>query len=337
MINFKDDLNKDLNHITCIASSKELIAKAKPNRTSAYIIPRLAAAIFVFVLLAGICFIPNLFGKEENSFVIYAGAQELSDKYYVDLNSNDPNYIKFDFNQILDENSEPTDITKRYLFHSFEKKLDLKVEGKDIKCITYKINKGSLTAVILKTSDTKNSTLKFLNSCSDDSSIFTIKYDEQPSTTFSYNFAIPKDDFFQSSSVNNYSALAETGEIVRTTDLLKAPNSNTMKATADYDIIASGYKYNYTPLATEEEIENLRKLAKNNDMVGFYNYQNQVFKRIIDGTTIDITVEKNNGEKETKTLELCYTPTEITTADRTNENHSYTLSNGTLSSRLIEN
>lgn len=332
MIKFKDELNKELSHITCKASTQELITNAKPNHTPSYFIPRIAAAVLVLVLLAGVCFMPNLLDKKENSFTIYAGAQKLSSDYYVDLNSNDPNYIKFDFNQILDENAEPTDITKRYLFHSFEKKLDLNIVGKDIENITYKINKGSLTAVIVKNLDTENSTLEFKNSFSDENSIITIKYDEQSHTTFSYNFAVPKDDFFQ--SPEHYSALAETGEIVIKTNTL---TNNTTESTPKHNIIASGYKYDCIPLATAEEIECLKKFAKNNDMVGFYNYQNQVFKRIIDGTTIDITVEKTSGEKETKTLQLCYTPTEINNANTTSENHSYTLSNGTLSSKLIEN
>ncbi|MBQ8572526.1 MAG: hypothetical protein IJ451_03580 [Ruminococcus sp.] len=337
MISFKDDLNKELSNINCSAHSSQIIAKAttKPKRNPYAFIPRIAAAAIVLVLLAGICFAPSLFGTKEQGFVIYAGAEELSSKYYVDLNSNDPNYIKFDFNQILDENAEPTDITRRYLFHSFEKKLDLTVKGENIKYITYKINKGSLTAVIRKNLGTDRSSLGITNSFGEDDSIIKIKYDDQKDTIFSFNFAVPKDNFF-SGSPEHYSAIADTGEIVKVTDVVVLEN-NIFEARPEYNAIAAGYKYDCVPLATEEEIEKLREYIYIDDMIGFYNYQNQIFKRIIDEITIDITITKTDDSTETKTLQLCYTPTEVTSAERANDNHSYTLSNGTLSAKLIKN
>lgn len=336
MTDLKAKLDAEYCHINLNATEEEIIKKANHKTAYSPTLPRLVAAAIVLVLLAGICFAPYLFKNEENSFIIYAGAEELSDKYFVDLNSNDPNYIKFDFNQILDENAEPTDITRRYLFHSFEKKLDLTVKGENIKYITYKINKGSLTATIRKDLlGTGQSGLGIMNSFGEDDSIIKINYADQKDTTFSFNFAVPKDNFF-SGSPEHYSAIADTGEIVKVNDVVILEN-NVFEALPEYNAIAAGYKYDCTPLATEEEIEKLREYIYADDMIGFYNYQNQIFKRIIDEITIDITITKTDDSTETKTLQLCYTPTEVTSAERTNTNHSYTLSNGTLSAKLIKN
>lgn len=335
MTNFKKAIDSELSTIRLAATEEEIIKTANRKPAFSPLLPRIAAAVLVLVLLCGICFMPNLFGKDKNSFTIYAGAEELNDKYFVDLNSNDPNYIKFDFNQILDETAEPTDITRRYLFHSFEKKLDLKVVGEDIKDITYKINKGSLTAVIIKDLGTGHSEFGIKNSFGEDDSIIKIKYADQKDTIFSFNFAVPKDDMF-SGTPEHYSAVADTGEIVKVKDVVILEN-NVFEALPEYKAIAAGYKYDCVPLATEEEIEKLREYIYADDMIGFYNHQNQIFKRIIDEITIDITITKTDNSTETKTLQLCYTPIEVTSAERTNTNHSYTLSNGTLSAKLIEN
>ena len=69
-------------------------------------------------------------------------------------------------------------------------------------------------------------------------------------------------------------------------------------------------------------------------MVGFYNYQNQIFKRLVDGTTLDVTVTFKTGESVTKTLELMYTPKEVTDTEFYEDHPSNTLSNGNISARL---
>lgn len=335
MIRFKDDLNKELSHINCTAPSTEIIAKARPIHKPTAYIPRIAAAAVVLVLLAGICFAPNLFGTKENSFTIYAGAEELSSKYFVDLNSNDPNYIKFNFNYILDEDAEPTDITRRYLFHSFSKQLNLSVTGEDIETITYKINQGSITASKYDPTIGKNGVLNFKNTYSNTDSSIVVDYTDQSNWNFSFNPVLSDAEFY--SNKQTYIALAGTGRITTINEFAVLDDNGMLLEVKDHEYICEGYMLSDAPLATEEEIEKLRSYAKADDMIGFYNYQNEVFERIIDEITLSVTVTKTDGTTETKTVQLCYTPTEVTSLENLSDSPSETLSNGTISAKLIEN
>lgn len=116
-------------------------------------------------------------------------------------------------------------------------------------------------------------------------------------------------------------------------------NNDTGEITQSYDDnwLVPGYKDDFT-LATDEEINNLKKYIKNDDMVGFYNYQNQIFKRLFEELTLDITVTLTNGETHTQTVEFLYTPKIIKDKDEI-KNHaalSWSSSSGTLSAKIKE-
>lgn len=337
MTDLKAKLDAEFSHINLNASEEEIIKEAnrKPAKKPATYIPRIAAAAIVLVLLAGVYFAPSLFSNKENSFTIYAGAEELSSKYFVDLNSNDPNYINFNFNYILDETAEPTDITKRYLFHSFEKKLDLTVKGEDIETITYKINQGSITASKYDQTNGKNGILSFKNTYSNTDSSIVVDYTDQSNWNFSFNPVMPGAEFY--SHKQTYIALAGTGRITTIKEFAVLDDNGMLLEVKDHEYICTGYMLSDAPLATEEEIEKLRSYAKADDMIGFYNYQNEIFKRIIDEITLSVIVTKTDGTTETKTVQLCYTPTEVTSLENLSDSPSETLSNGTISAKLIEN
>lgn len=325
MINFKETLNKELNHITPAQSSSQIVSKSKQKKPRISYIPRFAAAAIVLILLVGICFTPsNLNNPSNNGFIITAGAKELSSDAFAVINSDESNYIKFNFNYILNKKANSTDIAKKYLFYSFEKTLGLKIVGKDIDTITYKINNGSLSAYNYTPTDDGGSITQIKNTYSKLSTKFTINYDEQDNWTFAINSSHPNDDFYYRNT--NYFVLADTGEVTTYKEL---------KTEETPDPIAYGYKDDSTPLATLEEIEKLQAYISADNMTGFYNYQNSIFKRLIDEITIDVTVTKYDGSTETKKLQLCYTPIEVKSSDSANDNHSYTLSNGTISAKII--
>lgn len=324
MINFKETLNEELDHITSAHSVNHIISKSKQSKTHISYVPRFAAAAIVLILLVGICFFPFNNKTQNNGFIITAGATEISEDSFVVISSDDSNYIKFNFNYVLDENSPSTDITKKYLFHSLEKALNLEITGKDIDTITYKINKGSLTAYNYASTEDGGSVTQIKNTYSERDTQFTINYDEQKNWTFAVNSSYPNNDFHFNTT--NYFALAGTGEITTHEELKPEETASP---------IAYGYKDNSRSLATEKEIEMLQAYISANDMIGFYNYQNTIFKRIFDEITIDITITKHDGTTETQTLQLCYTPTEVTSLKSTSSKHSNTLSKGTLSAKII--
>lgn len=348
MINFKDDLNKELSFVTCDTSPNELISKAKPKHTPAYYIPPIAAAVLVLVILAGICFMPNLFGEKENSFIIYAGAQALNKENYVVLTDHEETFVYFDFNKILDKNADPTEITKKYLFHSFEKTFNMTIEGEYIDAIHLFVSSGSMSRYEMTPASDGNLYLSGGNpSYSEKQSGMFLGNLTQKSTTYTLN---PIDLTYGEGRWNygleaydTYMALNETGELI-TNEILQHSNffpNNTfdedIKAEG-YDPIAYGFKTYEESAATQEEIKKLKEYAEADDMVGFYNYQNQIFKRLIDNVTIDVLVLKASDHYfyETTTIELLYTPIEVTEADIANTNQSYSLSKGTISAKLTD-
>ncbi|MBR3988311.1 MAG: hypothetical protein IKK10_03305 [Clostridia bacterium] len=349
MINFKDDLNKELSFVTCDTSPDELISKAKPKHNRSYFIPRIAAAGLVLVLLAGICFMPNLFTETKNNFTIYAGAVEITDDKYVVIDSNASNFVKFNFLEELDKTADPTEITKKYLFHSFEKNFNLKITGENIDGFIFLVNNGSLTCYeLLENNEYDSETMEVSNidnSYSKEDSHISLPYHQQNNLVFKINPVCPTDGLGRTAYGLNelipYIALAGTGEIVTDEKFREfLPHKTHIDAESlGYSPIAYGYNY-FTPhAATSEEIIELKKFANADDMVGFYNYQNQIFKRLIDRMSVDILVRKNDRSKyyyETVRLQFCYNPIEVTEADVATGNHSESLSKGTLSAMLVD-
>lgn len=349
MINFKDNLDEELKDIKCTASSKEIISKAKRNPVRKYTFTSLiAAAVLVLAILAGICFTPNLFGKKENSFIIYAGAKALNKENYVVFTDHEETFVYFDFNKILDKNADPTDITQKYLFHSFEKTFNMTIEGEYIDGIHLFVNSGSLSRYAMTpASDGKlylsgggpsyseKQSGMFLGNLTQDTTTYTLNPICLTYGEGRWNYGL---DIYET-----YMALNGTGELITNKTLQRSnfnPNNTfdeDLRAEG-YDPIAYGFKTNEKSAATQEEINKLKEYAEADDMVEFYNYQNQIFKRLIDNVTIDVLVLKASDHYfyETTTIELLYTPIEVTEADIANTNQSYSLSKGTISAKLTD-
>ena len=76
-------------------------------------------------------------------------------------------------------------------------------------------------------------------------------------------------------------------------------------------------------------------------MVGFYNYQNKIFKRLLENASVDILIRKNDQSRyyyEGVTLQFSYVPSEVTAKNLDNliYNQSETLSKGKLSAKLSD-
>ena len=335
MSRFKDEINKELGYLEFSGDANDIITMHNKSKYvfSAKKVVSLAAA---FVLVFTMIFLP-ISSNNNSGFTIIANAKSASDdstagvelntENFVELKSDNENLLVYNFNYVLDESAAPSDIAKKYLFHSFSKELDIMVEGEDIETITYKIHKGSLGCISLTNEDDHYYLSGRGATFGDDNSTFTVKYDEQKYLDYGFNPLENSDGRFYK---NNYTLL-NTGEITNETVVTNDPAY----------IVGSGYKDDDT-LATKEEIETLRSYAKKDDMVGFYNYQNQIFKRLIDGITLDVTVTKTNGSTQTQTLEFLYTPNIIDTIerdDKTSPQSAYfdnmlTLSTGTVSARI---
>lgn len=331
MSKFKETINNELSYIKADKSANDLIKLTQANK-KVITFPKAVAIAASFLLVFSMILIP--INNSKSSFVIIANAQTASDSAtpdskaiigdelnttsYIELKSNEPNYINYNFNYILDETAEPTNLVNRYLFHSFNKYLDITVEGKNIETITYKINKGSLSSYTISQESPSIKKIHVKNTSADFETEMTINYDEQNITDFRFNPVISTDDFH--SNLGTYFA-TETGEI--TNEVFGS------------SIIGYGHKDDNT-LATSKEIKALKQYVKNGDMIGFYNYQNQIFKRLINDITLDITVTKTNGETETQTLEFLYTPDVLNELPKYNDaiEKGQTLSTGTLSARI---
>ncbi len=343
MSRFKDEINKDLEYMKCSDNANDII-KASCNENKIITFPKVAAVAAVIALIFSMILIApnNTAPDNKNSFTIIANAksssedsvagEKLNTESFVELKSDEDSILEYNFNYVLDENADPSEIAKKYLFHSFSKELDIMVKGDDIETITYKIHKGSFGCVSLTGEDNHRNISNCGVSFGDNNSEFTIKYDDQKHLEYGFNPLENSDGKFY----KNRCTLLSTGEFSTETITTNDPSY----------IVGSGYKDQYT-LATKEEIETLRKYAKSDDMVGFYNYQNQIFKRLIDGITLDITITKTNGKTETQTIEFLYTPDTLdkTKYDRIiSERNStppsiyfdnmLTLSTGTISARI---
>lgn len=345
MSKFKDEINKELSFLNTTDSAQDIISKTE-HKNKIITFKRAVAMVATLVLVFTIIFIPK--SNAKTSFVIVANAQatadsstadentatgdELNTESFVELMSSEPNYIFYNFNYILDENAEDTDLTRKYLFHSFNKQLNISVEGDDIETITYKINNGSLSSCTFEEINNSSKQFRMGNTNGNSQSEITIPYNKQKDTYFDFNPSISTNNFHNTEK--NYFVM-DTGVLsVESGDVVYSESGEVL-AYYPKSIIGYGYRDDET-LATDEEIETLREYAKNNDMIGFYNYQNQIFKRLIDGITLDISVTKSNGETITQTVEFLYTPDVIETLPSTTDaiEKNQTLSTGSLSARI---
>lgn len=340
MSKFKDKIDSELCYLHATDSANDIINKAE-SKTKIITFKRAIAMVAALVLVFTVIFIPS--DNTKSSFVIIANAEstndnatsdEITSEYFVKLNSNQPNYIYYNFNYILDENADNTDLVRKYLFHSFDKILNIRIEGENIEKITYKMNNGSLTSYTTKVIDASTTEYHLDNTTGGTQSQITIDYDDQYNKSFFINPI--------NSTVDHYNyenemlwVLKDSGEITDTTiDTIYSSDGEILDYSSN-EIIGSGFKDTQT-IATEEEIKKLREYAKSDDMVGFHNYQNEVFKRIIENLVLDITVTKTNGDTETKTLEFLYTPepfrkSQLAYYDTTK---SVTMSAGSLSAKI---
>lgn len=350
MTDLKAKLDQDLSRLSLNTSEEYIIITANRRQTQKYIYRALIAATLVIAIITGVIFVPPLFDQgSDYSFAVYAGAVEISDDKFVVIDSDASNFVKFNFLEELDETAEPTEITKKYLFHSFEKTFKLKISGENIDGFIFHVNKGSLTCYEL--SENNKTGFEALdvsntdNSYSKEDSHILMSYHQQNNLIFRINPVCPTSGLVRTAyglnELTPYIALADTGEIITDEKFREMfPHKNHIDAEAlGYSPIAYGYNYLLPPAATGEEIEKLKEFAKADDMVGFYNYQNQIFKRLIDQMSIDILVRKNDQSKyyyETVRLQFCYNPIEVTENDVASSNHSESLSKGTLSAMLVD-
>lgn len=351
MTDLKTKIDEDLFYLNLNASEEDIIIKANRKQTKNYTYKALIAATLVIAIIAGIIFVPPLFDQgSDYSFAVYAGAVPLSTKDYVIVNGDDSNFIHFNFNKILDEDASPTEITKKYLFYSFEKRFNLRIEGENIDRIYYFINDGLLTC--FEKTPYENEENAFGVSydytyCKNGEmqNLITLSYDRQENQTFIINPICSVNNFIRSDleleTLEPHIALPETGEVI-TDENLYTGFPDEIYANVEslgYNPIAYGIRTNEPSIATDKEVENLTQFAKANDMVGFYNYQNQIFKRLIDEIEIDAVISKTNGQEtsyEVVTIKFCYNPIDITTDALSSTNYSESLSKGTLSAKLTE-
>ena len=340
MSKFKDKIDSELCYLHATYSASDIISKAE-SKTKIITFKRAVAMVAALVLVFTVIIVPS--DNTNSSFVIIANAEstndnatsdEITSEYFVKLNSNQPNYIYYNFNYILDENADNTDLVRKYLFHSFDKFLDIRIEGENIEKITYKMNNGSLTSYTTKVIDASTTEYHLDNTTGVTQSQITIDYDNQNNTSFSLNPINSTVDYYNYENEMLW-VIKDTGEITDTSiDTIYSTDGEILDYSSK-DIIGSGFKDTQT-IATEEEIKKLREYAKSDDMVGFHNYQNEVFKRIIENLILDITITKTNGDTETKTLEFLYTPepfrkSQLAYYDTTK---SVTMSAGTLSAKI---
>lgn len=343
MSRFKDEINKELSFLKSTSDAEKIININK-SRNKVFTLPKVVSVAAAFALVFTMIFLP--FSNSQNSgFTIIANAKSASDdstatgdelntESFVELKSDEPNYIFYNFNYILDEKADDTDLVRKYLFHSFDKLLNIRIKGENIDNISYKINNGSLTSYTFKSLDSNTTEYHLNNTTGGTQSQITIDYEKQDNTSFFLNPIC--------SSVDRYNYENEMLWVIKNTGKLTDITIDTTYdengEIIDYsskDISGCGFKENKT-LATPQEIEKLREYIGKDDMVGFHNYQNEIFKRIIENITLDITITKSNGDTESKTLEFLYTPepfrhSQLAHYDTT---QTITMSSGTLSARI---
>lgn len=336
MINFKNDLDKELSNINYPLTSEAIISKAKKKPTPLFTLPRVVAAAIVLIMLVGMCFVPNLFPSDDSGFIIVTNAQTLDDEglasakeitaeEFVELKSVSNTAVFYDFNRILNENADENNLVQKYLFHSFAKLLHIDVVGEDIETVSYKLNKGVLCATSVPQED-RYEYMAF----NYDKAIteYTIDYDNQVNYQIAFNpVNMDGTDYDTVFVIKEYD---ENKEIKTVEYVNEYPDSAT-----GIEELGRGFKSSMLTIVTDEEIKTLKSYIESEDMVGFFNYQNKIFERIINDITLDITVTKSDGSTETKTLQLRYNPIAITEADDYLDYQILTPSAGTISAKLI--
>ena len=338
MSKFKENLDMELSFLQSDTTADDIISRAsKSKKIITFKKAVLIAASFILVLT--MTFVP--FRNNKSSFVIIANAEATADsatpdsgkitgdtlntETFVEIKSNEPNLIEYNFNYVLNENADPSNPAQKYLFYTFSKQMNIAIEGDDIDTVTYKINNGCLGGCLTKKLDNHTVISSVGNTNGQHKTDFTVDYNEYEYISFGFT---PSTDYDINQKRYN---LLDTGEFAK----------GTITSDDPYSVVGMGVMSDGT-LATEEEIKMLSKFAKNDDMVGLYNYQNQIFKRLIDNITLDIIITKTDGKKETQTLEFLYTPDVITKDTLIAEDdfegsffdHLTTESTGTLSARI---
>lgn len=340
MSKFKDKIDSELCYLHATDSASDIISKAE-SKAKIITFKRAVAMVAALVLVFTIMLIPAKNSK--NSFVIIANAEASADsatpddselsgdvlntERFVEISDGESNALLYNFYYVLDENADPTDVAKKYLFHSFSKEIDIAIIGNDIDKVTYKINNANMVGVIIKRTESSGTISSAGMSDGNNQTEFTMDYDDHKFTSFVFG---PPNEINENTD-KPYYKLLDTGELTTVPIVTNDPG----------DVVGLGVMDEHT-LVTEEEIETLRQYAKNDDMVGFYNYQNQIFKRLIDNITLDITITKTDGKNEKQTLEFLYTPDildKITPTDETKYNSPFfscisTHSTGTLSAKI---
>lgn len=349
MNNFNDDkLDKMLTAYCTRENETFTFTKPKKVKHTALI-----AACLVLVILAGIIFIPHLLPHKEHSFIIVANAQSLDEKgiasadeitkdAFVEFENLCGNMVFFDFNNKLNTNAREIDLVKTYLFQSFATNLSINVVGEDIETITYKPNRGAISLAVGNQDETeemvydRNHTVLFGYNAS--SPEYTINYDEHKYSQIAFNPVYDENAEYEFvSKAFSYKDPKDNvqGGYLRTDNLAFSEDSDALGNQYGWvSILGFGYRTNAASVVTAEEKKTLESYINADDMVGFFNFQNQIFKRLVDGTTIDVTVTFTSGETVTKTLELTYTPAEVTDAEYNINKQSNTPSNGTVSAKL---
>ena len=171
----------------------------------------------------------------------------------------------------------------------------------------------------------------------------TIKYSEQPYAQLSFTPVFDPDVSYESETkycaspdpiFRSHSSYLDTMEYVYSYDY-----EELMQQYGYARPVGTGYFTSAPTVVTAEEKEALKKYAEADDMRGFFNYQSRIFKRIIDEIEIDVTATFTDGTEVTKTLELFYTPIDITEREWHNDywytdHATYSYSRGTISAKI---
>ena len=349
MSNFNDEKTDAMLRTYCTREQEPFTYK-KPRKTKLRYPAVIAACLAIFII-AGICLVPHFLptSDTEDSFIIVANAHaldgsgtatgdEITTDSMVTFDNPSENFMYFDFDEILCEDAYGYDITKRYLPQSFCTNLNVNVVGENIKDVKYKCNKGAFNAVILSTM------------YADEMYNRDYFYYELAKTEYTYH---PKENKIFMMCFNPVYNSEATYDWVRLyysspDDIVLSHHSfiptDEYIFSEDYDELCDtygwardicfGYRSSDPTVITQEERATLKAYAEADDMISFLNYQNQIFKRLVDGTEIEITVTYNSGKQETKTLVLTYTPTEITDSQWYEDTPSNTYSNGNISAIL---
>lgn len=350
MSNFNDEKLDNMLKAYC-TREEEAFTFNKPKKVKH---TALIAACLVLVILAGIIFIPNLLPHKEHSFIIVANAQsldeadiasadEITKDAYVELENVCGNLVKFDFDETLWEDAPYYDTTKSFLFHSFVTNLNVNIVGEDIETVTYKFSNGCFTLTGYSAYKDEPEIMEDIYhtvafSYDYAQAEFTYDYEEHPFILISYNPVYHPGATYEGAA-RYYSSPYEYAKAHKgyncTESYVYSDNEEELIEEFGWARkISGGLKSSAPTVVTEDERAKLREYAIADDMVGFFNYQNQIFKRLVDGTTIDVTVTFKTGESVTKTLELIYTPKEITNVEFYEDFPTNTKSNGNISARL---